>query len=78
MDLQTIVNALVKRVAKLEATKPRRRRYNQQEAAREIGISVNKLRSEQRAGRINGTKRGRIWTITDQEIQRYIAEGDSA
>ena len=36
-------------------------------------MSVNKLREEQRLGRIKGTRNGRIWTFTDEELQRYIA-----
>jgi len=74
MDLQALVDDLRKRVAKLEAAKPPRRRvYNQQEAARELNMSVNKLREEQRAGHINGTLNGRIWTFADEELQRYVA-----
>jgi hypothetical protein len=81
MDLQAIVDELRKRVAKLEAAKPHRRAYNQQEAAREVGMSVNKFREEQRAGRVKGTLNGRIWTFTDEELQRYLAgqsEDDAA
>ena len=73
MDLQAIVTELTARVTKLEASAPRRRVYKQQEAAREVGMSVNKFRGEQRAGRIKGTLNGRIWTFTDEEIQRYAA-----
>jgi hypothetical protein len=81
MDLQAVVNALAERVAKLEAAKPRRRAYNLQEAAREVGMSVNKFRKEHRAGRVKGILNGRIWTFTDEELQRYVAgqsEGDAA
>jgi hypothetical protein len=78
MDLQETLTALVERVAKLEAAKPRKRVYNQQNAARELGMSVNKLRREMNTGRIKGTRNGRLWFITDEEIQRYIAEGDAS
>jgi len=74
MDLQATLTALVERVAKLESAKARRRVYNQQEAARELGMSVNKFRQEQKAGRVRGTLNGRIWTFTDAELQR-CAEG---
>jgi hypothetical protein len=74
MDLQEIVDELRERIARLEAARPRARRaYNQQETARELNMSVNKLREEQRLGRIKGTRNGRIWTFTDEELQRYIA-----
>jgi hypothetical protein len=73
MDLQETLNALVERVARLEATKPRQRAYNQQEAAREVGLSVNKSRAEQQAGRVTGKLIGRTWIFTDAELQRYIA-----
>ena len=74
MDLQELVEKLQKRVAQLEATQPRRRRYNQQQAAVELGMSVSKLRQERTAGRISGTRNGRIWFFAEEEIQRYIAE----
>jgi len=73
MDRQATVDEMRDRVAKIEAAKPHRRAYNQQEAAREVGMSVNKFREEQRAGRVKGTLNGRIWTFADEEIQRYIA-----
>jgi len=73
MDLQETVNALAARVAKLEAVRPRRRAYNQQQAARELGMSVNKFRAEQKAGRIKGVLSGRVWMFTDEELQRYAA-----
>ena len=79
MDQQTIIDELRERIARLEAARPRKKRaYNQQETAREINTSVNKLREEQRAGRIKGTRNGRIWTFTDEEIQRYLAGGSTA
>jgi hypothetical protein len=73
MDLQNLVEQLRERIARLEATKSRRRAYNQQDAARELGISVNKLREAQRAGRIKGSRNGRIWSFTDAALQRYLA-----
>ena len=81
MDLQEIVEELRARVAQLEAARPRKRTYNQQEAAGELNMSVNKFREEQRAGRIKGTRpaNGRIWTFTDEELELYIARtNDSA
>ena len=82
MNQQTIIDELRERIARLEAVRPRRRVYNQQEAARELGMSVNKFRAEQRAGRVKGIRNGRIWTFTDEEIQRVAtgaqAEDDAA
>jgi hypothetical protein len=78
MDLQDIVNELQARVARLEASKQKRRVFNQQEAARELNMSVSKLREEQRAGRIKGVLNGRIWTFTDEEIERYLGASDAA
>jgi hypothetical protein len=78
MDLQATLNALTERVAKLEAAKPHRRAYNQQEAAREVGMSVNKFRAEMNAGRVKGILNGRIWTFTDEELQRYLAGRNEA
>jgi Helix-turn-helix domain len=77
MDLQETLNSLAQRVAKLEAARPRRRVHNPQEAARELGMSVKKLREEMKAGRIKGALNGRVWMLTDEEIQRYISEGDT-
>jgi hypothetical protein len=73
MDLQDTVNALAARVAKLEAARPRKRVYNQQEAAAELGMSVNKFREVQRSGAIKGVASGRTWMFTDEELQRYAA-----
>jgi hypothetical protein len=73
MDHQAIIDELRERIARLEAAKPRRRIYNQQETARELNMSVKKLREQQRAGRIKGKLNGRIWTFTDEELQRYAA-----
>jgi hypothetical protein len=78
MDLQSAITALAERLAKLEAVSPRRRVFNQQEAAREVGMSVSKLRAEMRAGRIKGTLNGRTWQFTDAEIQRYVYGEDAA
>jgi hypothetical protein len=72
MDLQTTLSALAERVAKLEAARPRRRVWNQQDAAREVGMSVNKFREEMKAGRVRGVLAGRTWIITDEELQRYV------
>jgi hypothetical protein len=76
MDLQATVTALAERLAKLEAAR-RRRVYNQQEAAREVGLSVNKFRAEQKAGRIKGTPNGRTWMFADEELQRYVTGKDA-
>lgn len=77
MDQQQIIDELRERIARLEAARPARRRvYNQQEAARELNMSVNKLRAEQKAGRIKGILNGRVWTFTDEELQR-VARGES-
>jgi hypothetical protein len=73
MNQQEVIDELRERIARLEAARPRRRVYNQQEAAHEVGMSVNKFRGVQRAGRIRGTLIGRIWTFTDEELQRYVA-----
>jgi excisionase family DNA binding protein len=76
MDHQATVNALAERVAKLEAKKAEKRVFNQQEAARELGMSVNRLRREIHAGRISGRKRGRIWTFTNADLEAYLATDD--
>jgi hypothetical protein len=81
MNQQTIIDELRERIARLEAARPRRRAYNQQDAARELNMSVSKLRSEQKAGRIKGALNGRIWTFTDEELQKYVdgqSEGNAA
>jgi hypothetical protein len=78
---QQIIDELRERIARLEAARPRRRRYNQKQTATELDMSVQKLRAEQKAGRIRGTLSGRTWFFTDEEIQRYLAaraEGDAA
>jgi hypothetical protein len=72
MDLHAIVTSLVERVAKLEAAHPRRRVYNQHDAASEVGLSVKKFREEMKAGRIRGTLNGRRWLFTDEELERYV------
>ena len=70
---QELINELRERITRLEAVKQRRRSYNQQEAALELNMSVNKLRDERKAGRIKGTLNGRIWTFTEQAIEEYLA-----
>ena len=78
MNHEAVIDALARRIARLEAANPpRRRAYKQQDAARELGMSVSKFRAEQQAGRIRGTRSGRLWLFTDEELQRY-ATGDDA
>jgi hypothetical protein len=72
MNLEAALNALTERVARLESARPRKRVYNQAEAAREVGVSISKFRAEQRAGRIRGTLNGRVWCFTDQKLERYV------
>jgi hypothetical protein len=75
MDQQEIFDELRERIARLEANSPRRRVvYNQAQAAARLNMSVSKFRGEQRAGRISGKKRGRIWTFTDTDLDKYIAD----
>jgi hypothetical protein len=74
MDQQQVIDELRERIARLEAARPSRRRaFNQQEAAREVGLSVNKFRAEQKAGHVKGKLIGRTWIFTDEELQRYVA-----
>jgi hypothetical protein len=74
MNQQQIIEELRDRIARLEATaRPRRRVYNQKDAARECGMSVAKFRAEQKAGRIKGALSGQVWMFTDEELQRYLA-----
>jgi hypothetical protein len=54
---QEVIEQLRERITRLEAVKQRRRSYNQQAAALELNMSVNKLRDERKAGRINGARR---------------------
>ncbi len=78
MDQHQVIAELRERIARLEATKPRQRAYNQQDAAREVGLSVNKFRAEQKAGHVTGKLIGRTWVFTDDELLRYIAaKGDT-
>jgi hypothetical protein len=70
MNQQEEIDELRARIARLEK---RPRRYNQQEAARELNMSVSKLRAERNVGRINGKRHGRIWTFTDTDIEAYLA-----
>ena len=67
-----LLEELRERIARLEAASPRRRYHNQAQAAEQLNMSVNKLRQEQRAGRINGVLRGRVWYFTDEQIQEYL------
>jgi excisionase family DNA binding protein len=73
MNQEQVIDELRERIARLEAVKPRRRVYNQQDAARELGMSVNKFRAEQKAGRIRGTLSGRTWLFPNEELERYLA-----
>jgi hypothetical protein len=66
---QEVIEQLRERITRLEAVKQRRRSYNQQEAALELNMSVNKLRDERKAGCIKGTLNGRIWIYTDQRLR---------
>jgi hypothetical protein len=75
---QEVIEQLRERITRLEAAKPRRRAYNQQETAVELNMSVAKLREEQKAGRIKGTQNGRIWVFTNQAIEEYLASEGSA
>ena len=70
---QELINELRERITRLEAVKQRRRSYNQQEAALELNMSVNKLRDERKAGRIKGAMNRKIWIYTDQAIEEYLA-----
>jgi hypothetical protein len=71
---QQVIDELYERIARLEAARTRGRRvYNQQEAARELGMSVNKFRSEQNAGRISGKRSGKKWMFTDTDLEAYLA-----
>jgi hypothetical protein len=69
---EQVINELRERIAQLEANSPRRRVYNQVEAAPALNMSVSKFRSEQNAGRINGRRRGRIWLFTDDDLRAYL------
>jgi excisionase family DNA binding protein len=77
MDHLEVIEQLRERVARLEASKPRRV-YNQQEVAQQLNVSVSKLRQELRAGRIKGTLNGRIWSFTDAAIEDYLAQLEAA
>jgi hypothetical protein len=72
MNQQEVIDELRERIARLEAARPRRRVYNQAQAAAHLNMSVSKFRSEQNAGRINGRKRGRVWTFTDIDLDAYL------
>jgi helix-turn-helix protein len=70
MNPQEEIDELRARIARLER---RPRRFNQQEAAAELNMSVSKLRQERKAGRINGKRHGRVWTFTNTDIEAYLA-----
>jgi hypothetical protein len=72
MNQQEVIDELRERIARLESVSPRRRVYNQAQAAARLNMSVSKFRGEQNAGRINGRKRGRIWTFTDADLDAYL------
>jgi hypothetical protein len=72
MNQQEVIDELRERIARLESVSPRRRVYNQAQAAARLNMSVSKFRGEQNAGRINGRKRGRIWTFTDADLDGYL------
>jgi hypothetical protein len=76
MDQQELIDELRQRIARLEAVKPRRRAYNQQQAAQQLNMSVAKLRDERKAGRIKPTLSGRIWMYTDETLEDYLATVD--
>jgi hypothetical protein len=78
MNHLEVIEQLRERVARLEASKPRRRVYNQQEVAQQLNMSVSKLRQELKAGRIKGTLNGRIWSFTDAAIEDYLAQLEAA
>jgi hypothetical protein len=77
MNQQAIIDELRERIAKLEAVrpetvKPRRRNYNQQQAAERLNMSVNKFRSLCKEGRgPRGVLDGRIWRFTDEALTEY-------
>jgi hypothetical protein len=69
---QAIINELIERVRRLEAA-PRRRAYNQQQAAAQLNMSVSKFREERKAHRVRGVLNGRIWTFTEEALAEYLA-----
>lgn len=74
---EQLIDELRERIARLEASKPRRRAYNMTEAAAELNMSVSKLRAEQKAGRIKSAqKNGRVWVFTNQAIEDYLTTID--
>jgi Helix-turn-helix domain len=70
MDLQAAIQALAERLATLESAQ-HQRVFNQMETARELNMSVKKLRELQKAGLIRATLNGRNWMFTSQELERY-------
>jgi len=73
MNQQTLLDALSRRIARLEATRPQLQVLNQQEAARFLGMGITKFRAEQKAGRIRGALSGRLWMFKLSELERYAA-----
>jgi excisionase family DNA binding protein len=80
MNQHEVIDDLRERIARLEAVNPRRRVYNQAEAAARLNMSVSKFRSLQYAGHIHGKRTGRVWLFTDADLDAYIAapSNDSA
>jgi hypothetical protein len=83
MNLQEVISELRERIARLEAARPRRRVYNQAQAAERLNMSVAKLRGLHKQGL--GPRRlsvnGRIWSYADEGLEEYIAaqaESDAA
>ena len=82
MNLQAIVDDLQQRVARLEATRPRRRVFNLLQAAQFLGMSASKFRLQYvQTGRVKGVRDGgRIWRFTQEALEELLAaeqaEGD--
>jgi len=73
MDIQATLNALAERVARLEAAKPRKRAFNLQEAAREVGMSTSKFRKQYvKTGKVKGTRDRRIWRFSDKALEELL------
>lgn len=74
MNQQELIDELRERVARLEAVRPRRRTYNQQQAAERLNESPNTFRKRQREGRgPKGFLDGRVWKFTEEAIEAYLA-----
>jgi excisionase family DNA binding protein len=41
------------------------------EAAALLGVAASSLRTQIHNGRLHATKRGRDWTVSEREIERY-------